>query len=756
MFVEALAANFLTLGAIHLICAVGHCRHAMARLAFACIGIATPLRYLWWRWFETVLPVGRHDPQGLFILVCFAFELIVLLDSILSTVVLSRSVDRSSQADAGETWARNLPRGRLPSVDVLIPTYNEDRDVLERTIVGATSLDYPDFAVWVLDDGRRPWVAELAASKGAGYLTRPDNEGGKAGNVNAAISRTKGELVAVLDADFVPRHNFLWRTVGLFRDEKVACVQTPQYFFNKDPVQTNLGLGNSWADDQRLFFDIIMPSRDAWGLAFCCGTGFLMRRSALAAIGGVSTGSVCEDILTSIELKRRGLETIYLNEELCIGLAPESVKAFFVQRTRWSRGNIQLLFLRNGIFGGGLTLFYRLAFLPTYWMLQLPARIVYTLLPLLFILTGLLPMHVTDYDALLGHLGPLIIGGTGFIWWLSNGRYFPILSDAANLFIAIKVGPTTLASLIKPFGTSFRVTPKGTAARGADVDRVISHTCIALLLATTIGISWNALDDWRLADNRTGLLLSSFWAILNAAILGIAALIAHEGPRSRSQERFLLDVPARLSLNMDPAPCVVADISLLGAFVGFGNNPAPRVGAQVALSIPSIGLARATVVRSQGNMAGVRFVDLSVQARKAIAGAEREDAQGSPVRGRRSAVRRRVNLPAVCAVGDAWLDCIIENASLSGASLAFPGAPAARPGDRIVIEFPDVGFVSACVRRETPTGMGILFEDASEEARDGLIRALYCTPRPVVPTNPPRAGALLETIFRQAYGRQAA
>ena len=154
----------------------------------------------------------------------------------------------------------------------------------------------------------------------------------------------------------------LWRLVGFFRDPAIACVQTPQFFFNKDSVLTNLGLFDLVADDQRLFFDVIMPARDAWGAAFCCGTGFLMRRSALEAIGGIPTGSICEDMLTSIELKRRGLKTIYLKEELCIGLAPESVKAFFVQRVRWARGNIQILFLKNGVFGCGLPLFYRLLF----------------------------------------------------------------------------------------------------------------------------------------------------------------------------------------------------------------------------------------------------------------------------------------------------------------------------------------------------------------------------------------------------------
>lgn len=214
----------------------------------------------------------------------------------------------------------------------------------------------------------------------------------KPANINAALRRTNGELILVLDADFVPRTHALWRVVGSFRDPQVACVQTPQYFFNKDPTQINLGLANRWADDQRLFFDIIMQSRDAWGAAFCCGTGFIIRRSAIEAIGGeIPTESVCEDMLTSMELKRHGLETIYLKEELCTGLAPESVRAFFVQRQRWARGQIQILFLRRGTFRARTAAVLSIA-ASAGLLGQLPARIVYMLVPLIFLLFGVAPL----------------------------------------------------------------------------------------------------------------------------------------------------------------------------------------------------------------------------------------------------------------------------------------------------------------------------------------------------------------------------
>jgi cellulose synthase/poly-beta-1,6-N-acetylglucosamine synthase-like glycosyltransferase len=749
---DALAPNLFVLGAILTICAAFPKRTPLARAAFVTVAAAATLRYLWWRWTDTVLPVEWRSVQGLFILGCFVFELTVLLDSVLGMIVLSRSVDRRAQADQGETWARSLPPTQLPSVDVFIPTYNEERDVLERTIVGAVSLDYPKFTVWVLDDGRRPWLAELAAAKGARYLTRADNKHAKAGNINAALHQTSADLIAVLDADFVARRNFLWRTVGLFGDPRVGCVQTPQYFFNKDPVQTNLGLGNRWADDQRLFFDVIMPSRDAWGAAFCCGTGFLMRRSALIAIGGISTGSICEDMLTSIELKRRGLETIYLKEELCIGLAPESVKAFFLQRMRWSRGQIQVLFIRNGTFGPALPLFYRCLLLPTYWAVQLPARVFYVVLPLLYLLSGLAPLLVRDYTALIGHLAPAIISSTGLIWWLARDCYFPILTDAASLFLAIKVAPSTLASIFKPFGVPFKVTPKGASAKDQRTDRVVSWACIGLLVATIGGMAWNAFDDWPVVEDRTSLALSTFWAVLNSVILGLTALIAREGPRYRTEERFALGTPARYALGAEATPCVVADLSLSGTFVRFGNHPAPQAGSTISLSFSDIGLVQGIVVRSRGNASGIRFFGLSSLARDAILKAA-GGGETRETRRHRSAIRRRINIPAFCTVNDdGWWGCAIADASLSGALLAFRDAPRLKTGDRVMIEMPDVGFLSASVTRATANTLGIVFEDLSEDAKDNLIRMLYTQPRPIALTRAPEPATLLSMMAKRLFG----
>ncbi|MFN3628417.1 MAG: glycosyltransferase, partial [Parvibaculum sp.] len=174
---------------------------------------------------------------------------------------------------------------------VLIATYNEDRTVLERTIIGAKSSSHPHCDVIVLDDGRRPWLEQFCLLQNVRYVQRPDNKGSKAGNINHALSllATEGnhpDFVAVLDADFVPHTNFVPRALALFHHPDIGLVQTPQHFFNPDPIQHNLGLSRSYPDEQRFFFDHLQPSRDAWGIAFCCGTSSVVRWQALQKVGG--------------------------------------------------------------------------------------------------------------------------------------------------------------------------------------------------------------------------------------------------------------------------------------------------------------------------------------------------------------------------------------------------------------------------------------------------------------------------------------
>ncbi|CAM9677332.1 unnamed protein product, partial [Hapterophycus canaliculatus] len=133
-----------------------------------------------------------------------------------------------------EVLHRSRERGYEPSVDVFLPVCKEPLHLLANTWKYVSALDYPDakINVFVLDDGVSGSVRDLAAEFGFEYVVR-DNvpELKKAGNLRNAFARTSGEAIAIFDADFCPRPDFLRETVPyLGEDPSVGIVQTPQFF----------------------------------------------------------------------------------------------------------------------------------------------------------------------------------------------------------------------------------------------------------------------------------------------------------------------------------------------------------------------------------------------------------------------------------------------------------------------------------------------------------------------------------------------
>src|SRR3984885_4363247 len=244
----ALEPALVTLG-VFFVCAALWPKPVATGRAFMVAGsFAMMTQYAWWRITET-LPAPAINFEFALALVFLAAELIGIATAALSLMFLTRTRDRSPEADANAEWLASLDQP--PSIDVLICSYNEDKGILERTIVGALGMDYPNFRVWMLDDSRRDWVKTLCAELGCLYLSRSDNAHAKAGNINHALKHIAAspdppEFISILDADFVPTPHFLQRAMSLFGDPAVGVVQTPQHFINPDPIQINLGAAKFW------------------------------------------------------------------------------------------------------------------------------------------------------------------------------------------------------------------------------------------------------------------------------------------------------------------------------------------------------------------------------------------------------------------------------------------------------------------------------------------------------------------------------
>src|SRR5262245_60884085 len=501
-------------------------------------------RYVEWRLFDTVLPADGAWYEVGWVWFCFAIELLALVDAFILYLMFLRTTDRRSEADRHEARLRALDPAELPSVDVYIPTYNEPFEVIEKTITGALCLDYPNVTVWVLDDGRRPWLKEFCEGKGVGYITRGDNAHAKAGNINHALTKTNADFVAIFDADFIPQRNFLMRTIGFFEDPKIGIVQVPHAFYNHDPMQANLALRKTLPDDQRFFFDAIMPSRDGWDAAFCCGSNSVTRRSALRAIGdALPTGSITEDMLLTMVMLRNGYVTRYLCERLAFGLAPETVNAFFVQRQRWARGAVQIMYLKEGPFGPGLSLMQRLLFLPTHWV-SLGLRSMFALMvTIVFLWTGLSPVYDVTPADIIYYFVPMVLAMAGGVRLFAPGQYFPQASQVYGTFLSFKILPTVLETLVKPSGHPFKVTPKGGGLQAATYARGIFWTSASLIGLTIFGLILSSIPELRAVETSHVLPIVAFWSAINLITLFLVCMTSLQAPIRRGEERFELAAP---------------------------------------------------------------------------------------------------------------------------------------------------------------------------------------------------------------------
>ncbi|WP_203672058.1 MULTISPECIES: glycosyltransferase family 2 protein [unclassified Streptomyces] len=230
----------------------------------------------------------------------------------------------------------------LPDVDLYLPTCGELLAVLENAYQAVAAVDWAGaLTVWVLDDADRSEVAALAATHGYRYVVRPDRGHlKKAGNLNHALTVSTGQYIAILDADFAPRPDFLHHLVPYFADPGVGIVQSPQCFDtdeSMDWIQRAAGSAQEW------FFRWIQPSRDASDAAICCGSNAVYRRTAIDAAGGFAKLDHSEDLYTGLALYEQGFRTLYVPVLVAKGTSPDNLSSFVNQQYRWAMGNLHLI-----------------------------------------------------------------------------------------------------------------------------------------------------------------------------------------------------------------------------------------------------------------------------------------------------------------------------------------------------------------------------------------------------------------------------
>ena len=237
---------------------------------------------------------------------------------------------------------------KQPFVSIHLACYNEPPEMVQVTLDSLAELDYANFEVLVIDNNTKDpavWgpVKEYCEKLGKRFrfFHLEPWPGFKAGALNFGLKETapEADVVAVIDADYVVRPDWLATLTGHFHDPKVAVVQCPQA--HRDFEHNRFRRMTAWEFDG--FFRIGMHHRNERNAIIQHGTMTMVRRSALEGTGGWSEWTICEDAELGLRLMHAGYELVYVDELMGKGLTPADFKAYKSQRYRWAFGAMQIL-----------------------------------------------------------------------------------------------------------------------------------------------------------------------------------------------------------------------------------------------------------------------------------------------------------------------------------------------------------------------------------------------------------------------------
>jgi cellulose synthase (UDP-forming) len=404
-------------------------------------------------------------------------------------------------------------------------------------------------------------LSELARCR---YIARPKPKGkphhAKAGNINYAIfsGETSGDFILTLDADHIPKPEFMQRALpyfytynlytGKYESNQIAFVQTPQAFYN-------IPIGDPFGHQAHLFYGLIQQGKDGMNSAFYTGTNAVLRREALISVGlqnfsdefskdekrldefdlvgGVSSNSITEDMNTAMRLHAAGWKSVYHHEELSEGLAPDDLSSTLKQKLRWAQGTIQVLLRENPLTKTGLSFWQQLQYFQTmYSYFSGFATVVFIACPIIYFFTGIIPVHAYGSDFALHFIPAFLLNRLTFIaasWGIPAGELWRSEQYAIALF------PLFIQAVWSVFTgrpIKFQVTPK---QRQSGIYLRLVLPQLTIIALTILGMLWCI---YRLAigqlENPWLYLLNGLWAVYNLSLFWVIIRAAIWQPKSTS------------------------------------------------------------------------------------------------------------------------------------------------------------------------------------------------------------------------------
>jgi cellulose synthase (UDP-forming) len=556
------------------------------RLIALALGTSIVLRYVYWRTTSTLPPINQ--PQD------FVPGLLVYLAEMYSVGMLALSLFVVAMPLPSRRAAR-LADDDLPTVDVFVPSYNEDRDLLARTLAAAKAIDYPadKLTIFLLDDGgtdqkrnsaniegsneaqqRHTDLQRLCAELGVRYLTRSRNDHAKAGNLNNGLAHSSGELVVVFDADHAPARDFLHCTVGIFRTEPRAfLVQTPHFFLNPDPIERNLRTFLKMPSENEMFYGVIQRGLDKWNASFFCGSAAVLRRTALAETNGFQGRSITEDCETALELHSRGWHSIYVDKPLIAGLQPASFASFIVQRSRWAQGMIQILLFQKPYMKRGLSIAQRLCYMSSmlFWFFPV-ARLIFLIAPLFYLFFGL-EIFTSSGSEFMAYTLSYMVVNLMMQNYLYGSYRWPWISELYEYAQSLYMLPALASVLMNPSKPTFTVTAKN---ESIDKDRLseIAWPLFGFFILILAGVAMTVMRLIAQPYKADVTLVVGGWNLLNLLLAGCALGVVSERGERQSSRRVSVRRRCEVLVGASLISSVIENVSVNGAGIRIAETSA--------------------------------------------------------------------------------------------------------------------------------------------------------------------------------------
>lgn len=555
-------------------------RQSLYRM-LATLNIIFGFWYISWRWSGTINP---DAPIFSYIVLCAETSAYIALlfvtynlwtdyevISPLPPTSMFECIDTKDRSNHSQNINKNI---RQIGVDIFIATYNEPTEIVALTIEDAKTVKHTtgvDLNIYLLDDGNRLEMKELASNYGIKYLPRTNNAGYKAGNLCNGLFYSYGDFVVICDADTRLYPEFLDKTLGFFQDPLMAWVQTPQWFYDipsgvkpshffykimgkvgqifgmaLEKLGIKTMLRDPWCSDPKLFYEIFLRRRNAANAAFCCGAGSIHRREALYEVAlyhylqdekkidnqkALSKERIIfapiklhisEDIYTSLLIHsyhKKKWRSVYLPKILSRMLSAKDFISRYKQLSRYSTGALDMA--KNNInlfFSKGLTAPQKIIYFSTIFSyLSSIWQLILFVTPCIYLFTNVPPVHV-DYREMVKHIVPfIIISELTLMAGLYGANNFAHRSvNLANFSINL----IALYNVLIKSNLKFHVTAKTRSKDGYYLALIMPQ--IFIIAVSILGIFY-ALWQWSNGDFNapaTALTINIVWVIFNISILG--------------------------------------------------------------------------------------------------------------------------------------------------------------------------------------------------------------------------------------------